>query len=265
MNFKIATIIQARTGSTRLPNKVLYSAAGKPLLLQMVERVRKAKHCGTVIVATTNNIEDDTIVDLCEKNNIECFRGHTTDLLDRHYKVAQKYNANIVVKIPSDCPLIDPKIIDRVIGYFIENIDIYDFVSNLRPPTYPDGNDVEVMSFDVLKYIWKEAKLDYEREHTIPYIWTHPQLFSIGNVEWNSGFDYSKSHRWTLDYEEDYTFIRLIFEELFNKNPNFGLYDILNLIENKPFLSKINNKHVGKFWYNNQITLAPKLRLQYEP
>ncbi|MBK8946067.1 MAG: glycosyltransferase family protein [Ignavibacteriae bacterium] len=260
---KIATIIQARTSSTRLPNKILYYAAGKQLLIHMVERVKKAKYSGRVIVATTTNEEDNIIEELCIKNNIDFYRGHATDLLDRHYKTALKYDAEVVVKIPSDCPLIDPQIIDRVIGYFIENIDSYDFVSNLRPPTYPDGNDVEVMSMDTLRYIWKEAKKEYEREHTTPYIWTHPEIFDIGNVIWNTGFDFSKSHRWTLDYEEDYTFIRMIYEELYHSNPNFGLYDILDLLENKPYIGRINNKHVGKFWYNDNVIIAPKLRLEY--
>lgn len=260
---KIVTIIQARTGSTRLPNKVLFYAAGKQLLFHMVERVKKSKYSGRVVVATTSNDEDNIIEELCEKNKIDFYRGHSTDLLDRHYKTALKFDADIVVKIPSDCPLIDPQIIDRVIGYFLENIDSFDFVSNLQPPSYPDGNDVEVMTMDTLRYIWKEAKKDYEREHTTPYIWNHPDVFDIGNVNWNTGFDFSKSHRWTLDYEEDYTFIRMIYEELYHNNPNFSLYDILDLIENKPYLGRINNKHVGKFWYNDQITIAPKMRLEY--
>ena len=260
---KIVTVIQARTGSTRLPNKILFNAAGKALLLHIVERIKKAKNSGRVVVATTSDNEDDIIEKLCEDNNIEIYRGHPTDLLDRHYRAALKYDADIVIKIPSDCPLIDPHIIDNVVSFFLENIDSFDFVSNLRPPTYPDGNDVEVMSMDTLRYIWKEAKKDYEREHTTPFIWSHPEIFEIGNVTWNTGFDFSKSHRWTLDYEEDYTFIRMIYEELYHSNPNFGLYDILNLIENKPYLSRINSKHVGKFWYNDNIVIAPKLRLEY--
>lgn len=252
MILKVVTIIQARTGSTRLPNKVLLSAAGEPLLLHLVRRVQKAKLSGTVVVATTNNDEDNIIEELCNENDIPCFRGHSTDLLDRHYKAAIKHDADVVVKIPSDCPLIDSKIIDRIISHYLENIEKYDFVSNLRPPSFPDGNDVEVFSFDSLEYTWREARKDYEREHTTPFIWTRPEKFKIGNVLWNTGLDYSLSHRWTLDYEEDYTFIRLVFEELYHQNPNFGLYDILNLIEKKPHMSKINNNYSGQFWYNKE-------------
>jgi len=259
MILKIVTVIQARTGSTRLPKKVLLSVANKPLLLHMVERVEKADYSGIVVVATTTEAEDNDIEELCNKNNIECFRGHPTDLLDRHYKVAEKYDADIVVKIPSDCPLVDPNIIDKVISYFLQNLNDYDFVTNLQPPSYPDGNDVEVMSFESLKYAWKEAKSEIEREHTTPFIWSQPEIFRIGNVIWDSKLNFSDTHRWTLDFEEDYTFIRLVYEELYNQNPNFGLYDILKLLQSKPYLSRINNQHIGKFWYKD-ISI-PKLKV----
>jgi spore coat polysaccharide biosynthesis protein SpsF len=252
MIIKIVTIIQARTSSSRLPKKVLLSAVDKPLLLHMVERVKSAKYTGTLVVATTTNSEDDVIEELCKNNQIECFRGHPTDLLDRHYEVALNYNADVVLKIPSDCPLIDPEIIDKVILHYLKNSERLDFVSNLRPPSFPDGNDVEVFSFEVLEYIQNAAKKSYEREHTTPYIWNNPDIFNIGNVVWDSGLDYSKTHRWTLDYEEDYTFIRLVFEELYKKKPMFGMYDILNLLSEKPYINSINKIHTGKFWYNNQ-------------
>lgn len=263
MILKIITIIQARTSSTRLPNKVLLSAAGKSLLLHMVERVRKAENSGTVVVATTTDENDNPIEKLCKDNKIEFFRGHPTDLLDRHYQAAINFDGDVVLKIPSDCPLIDPQIIDSVVNYYLENIESYDYVSNLHPPSFPDGNDVEVMSFDALEHSWARAKLDYEREHTTPFIWSNPDLFKIGNFVWNTGLDYSSTHRWTLDYEEDYTFIRLVFEELYNKNPDFSLYDILNLIEKKNYLSRINNKHIGKFWYKSIPSINTKIKLGY--
>jgi len=261
MILKIVTIIQARTGSSRLPNKVLLSAAGKQLLLHMVERVQRSEYSGTIVVATTTNSEDDTIVELCNLHNIECFRGHPTDLLDRHYNAAKNYDGDIIVKIPSDCPLIDPNIIDLVIKYFLDNLDNYDFVSNLLPPTYPDGNDVEVTTFEALEYTWKNASLNYEREHTTPFIWTNPDLFRISNITWKTGLNYSNTYRWTLDYEDDYTFIRSIFEELYHKNPNFGLDDILTLLNSKPHLKRINNKHIGKFWYKDTNIPIPQTKV----
>ena len=189
----------------------------------MVERVQASELAGQIVVATSTEKSDDPIEELCNQYNLECYRGSLTDLLDRHYQAGKKYNADAVVKIPSDCPLIDPKIVDRVLSYYIENTEKYDFVSNLHPATYPDGNDVEVMSFSALEQAWKEAAKKLEREHTTPFIWENPERFRIGNVAWNSSKNYSTSHRWTIDYEEDYIFIRKVYEELYHVNPQFSL------------------------------------------
>lgn len=252
-DINIVTIVQARTSSSRLSNKVLLSIKGKPLLLRMLERVQASKFVGTVVVATSTEKDDDPIEKLCNQNNIEIYRGSLTDLLDRHYQAAKKLNADAVVKIPSDCPLIDPNVIDRVIQHFIENIDKYDYVSNLHPATYPDGNDVEIMSYKTIETAWKEASKNFEREHTTPYIWENKDKFRIGNVVWETGLDYSTTHRWTIDYEEDYLFIKTVYDELFNNNPNFGINDILNLLKEKPYIYKINEKHLGKYWYENHL------------
>lgn len=243
--------------STRLPNKVFLSLAGKPLLIRMVERVKASKLAGTVIVATTTEPEDDQIYNLCKAEKINVFRGHPTDLLDRHYKAGLKYDADALVKIPSDCPLIDPLIITKVLKYFIENQEKVDFVSNLHPATYPEGNDVEIMTMDALKKAWKSAKLFFEREHTTPYIWEHPERFRIGNVVWETGADYSMTHRFTIDYEEDYLFIKNVYDELYHENPNFGINDILYLLELRPHLKEINGKYNGLNWDRQQL---PKLK-----
>src|SRR5215813_2240416 len=142
---RIIVVVQARTGSTRLPGKVLMPLANRPLLQRMLERVLAATAPSAVVVATTRDSCDDMIVTIARKAGAACFRGHPTDLLDRHYAAALAFGADVVVKIPSDCPLVDPAVIDRVIGSYIEYAGSADFVSNLRPPTYPDGNDVEVM------------------------------------------------------------------------------------------------------------------------
>lgn len=252
-DLNIVTVIQARTGSSRLPKKVLMSVCGKPLLLRMVERVQSAKLAGKIVVATSTHRDDDVIEKLCKEENISCYRGDLNDLLDRHYQTAKKYKADAVAKIPSDCPLIDPKIIDKVYKYFIDNFEKYNFVSNLHPATYPDGNDVEIMSFKTLGTAWENAARKLEREHTTPYIWENPEKFKIGNVLWESGHDYSSQHRWTIDYEEDYVFIRTVYEELYHKNPIFGIYDILNLLKEKPFIYEINSKYAGKYWYENHL------------
>lgn len=249
----MVTVIQARTGSNRLPNKVMMPLAGKPMIIRMYERVKASPHAGTVVVATTNEKEDDILYELCREHNIEVFRGHSTDLLDRHYKTGIKYRADVIVKIPSDCPLIDPGIISRVLKFYQDNEDYFDYVSNLHPATYPDGNDVEIIPMNILKFVWENASKTFEREHTTPYIWERPEWFKIGNVEWESNLDYSMTHRWTIDYEEDYLFIKSVYDELYPLKNLFTLDDILLLLKRKPELGRINEKYAGVNWYRHHL------------
>jgi spore coat polysaccharide biosynthesis protein SpsF len=240
-------------GSSRLPGKVLLPLAGNPLLLRLYERVASSKYVGEIVIAVTEDDSDNELAVLCQKNNLNFFRGSSVDLLDRHYKTVKKYNADAVVKIPSDCPLIDSDIIDKVILYYINNSDKFDFVSNLHPASYPDGNDVEIMSFDALERAWINAKKNFEREHTTPFIWENPDKFRIGNVLWETGLDYSMTHRFTIDYKEDYEFIKRVYDELYHKNARFGLNDILSLLKEKPEIKKINEMYAGVNWYRNHL------------
>jgi spore coat polysaccharide biosynthesis protein SpsF len=250
---KIVTVIQARTGSSRLPNKVMLPLAGKPLILRMIERVKASKLAGTIVIAITEKKSDDILKDLCDENEIDLFRGNTTDLLDRHFQAAKLFGAKAVVKIPSDCPLIDPRVIDRVIKFYLDNSKKIDYVSNLHPATYPDGNDVEIMSFSSLKNAWENATRPLEREHTTPYLWENPDKFRLGNVTWETGLDYSMNYRFTIDYLEDYNFIKKIYDELYHKKPDFSLEDILNLLKQNPEIQKINEKYNGVNWYRNYL------------
>jgi len=250
---KVVTAIQARTSSYRLPSKVLLPVCGEPLLFRMIDRVSRSSLAGTIVVATTFMSDDDIIELLCIKRGINCFRGSMTDLLDRHYQLSLEYDADALVKIPSDCPLIDPSVIDQVIGYYLKNYPDFDFVSNLHPASYPDGNDVEIMSFDTLRTTWENAYRNFEREHTTPYIWQNPEKFRIGNVTWPAGHDFSSSHRWTIDYEEDYDFICEVYNKLFPGNREFGLYDILSLVGKHPEISDLNKRYAGLYWYENHL------------
>ena len=236
-----------------MPDKVLMPVQGKPLFLRQVERVAAARLAGRIIVATTLDPQDDVIEEMCRQEGLDSFRGHATDLLDRHYQAALRFPADAVIKIPSDCPLIDPAVIDRVIGFYLTHLSDFDFVSNLHPATYPDGNDVEIMPFATLERAWREARRPMEREHTTPYIWENPDLFRIGNVVMEGGVDYSMSHRFTIDYAEDYTFIRTVFDELYPGNPRFGVEDVLSLLERRPDIYAINAQYAGVNWYRHHL------------
>jgi spore coat polysaccharide biosynthesis protein SpsF len=208
-------------------------------------------------VATTTDSCDDPIEQLCRDLDVAVFRGHPTDLLDRHYLAGLAYGADTVAKIPSDCPLIDPEVVDRVLARF--QVGDCDYVSNLHPPSYPDGNDVEVIGLPALASAWSEATLPMEREHTTPFIWERPERFRIANVLWEAesegrpARDYSLSHRWTLDYPEDYEFIRQVYEALYPENPEFGVEDILELLESRPDIAAINAGFAGVNWYRHHL------------
>jgi len=249
----VVTVVQARRSSSRLPDKVLSEVAGAPLLVRMLERVLRARTAGQVVLATTTAAKDDAIVRACDHLPVAVFRGHPTDLLDRHVAAAREHAADLVVKIPSDCPLIDPEVIDLVIGRVLAHPDRWDYVSNLHPATWPDGNDVEVMTRDALETAWRVADQDFEREHTTPFIWERPRQFRLGNVAWPGGRDYSMSHRFTIDYREDLDFIRAVYERLHPQAPAFGLGDILSLLEDEPALRQLNACHLGVNWYRHHL------------
>ena len=226
---------------------------GKSLFVRQVERVRAASLCGQVVVATTMDPADDLVWDACQAEGWECFRGHGEDLLDRHYQAALIYGADTVIKIPGDCPLIDPGVIDKVIGYYLDHCDEYDYVSNLHPASYPDGNDVEIMSFATLEHAWKNAVRLFEREHTTPFIWERPDAFRIGNVVMEGGVDYSMTHRLTIDYEEDYLFIKAVWEELYPVDVHFSVRDIIDLMDKRRDIYTINRHLAGVNWYRNHL------------
>jgi spore coat polysaccharide biosynthesis protein SpsF len=257
---RIVVVVQARTGSTRLPGKVLMRLANRPLLHRMLERVLAAKTPSAVVVATTPDPADDAIATMAMEAGVGCFRGHPTDLLDRHFWAGVAFRADVVVKIPSDCPLIDPTVVDRVISHYVAHAAQADFVSNLHPGTYPDGNDVEVIPFGVLETAWIEATEAHEREHTTPFIWERRDRFRIHNVEWESGLDYSSTHRWTIDYLEDHQFLAAVYDALWTETrPVFPLTDVLSLLAARPDIAALNACHAGKAWYRDRVA-SPVLR-----
>jgi glutamate-1-semialdehyde aminotransferase/spore coat polysaccharide biosynthesis protein SpsF (cytidylyltransferase family) len=254
MSIQIIALIQARTGSSRMPNKTIQKILGKEVFVHVHDRVKQSKLITDIVVITSTNNNDDVISNLCTQNNIKCFRGSELDCLDRHYQAATEYNANYILKIPSDSPFCDSDIIDKVIQKCFDcNAE---FASNLYPSTYPDGLDVEVCHYDTLRRVWLESNKSYEREHTFPYVWENREKFNIVNVE-NDCIKYKDkyqnmymTHRWTLDYQEDFDFINKVYNEFISK-PNFRMNDIFELLEQKPELMNINKQYAGINWYRN--------------
>ncbi len=234
---KTAIIIQARMTSTRLPGKVLMEVLNKPLLEIQMERLMKSKHADQIIVATTTNEDDQPIIKLCNKLGIECFRGSENDVLARYYLAAKKFMVDVIVRITSDCPLIDPVVVDKVIDYYKTNYPRYDYVSNCLERTYPRGMDTEVISYVALEKAFIEASALTDREHVTTFIRMNPRYFRLANIRYQR--DYS-CHRWTVDTKEDFELIKLIIETIFPRTRLFTLEDCIKLIELHPEWSKIN-------------------------
>jgi len=248
-------VVQARVSSTRLPGKVLLPLCGKPLLERQIQRILAAKSRFELCVATTTAAADDPIRELCRKLSVRVFDGHPSDLLDRHYRIGAACKAEAVVKIPSDCPLIDPAALDSVLGAYHARPADFDFVTNLCPGTWPDGNDVEVMTLSALEVAFHTAIQPFEREHTTPFIWERPERFRIFNVRWETGLDYSKSHRFTVDHPEDLAFVSRVYEELCtSQQPVFSLASILELLEAKPEISALNARYRGQSWHRAHLS-----------
>jgi len=253
MPFGVVTVIQARVASTRLPGKVLLPLGGLTVLERQLERVRAASLAGTVVVATTVDRGDDAIETVCTRARVRCVRGHPTDLLERHRHVAALLDAQHVVKIPSDCPLIDPQVIDDVIAHYLRREGEIDYASNLHPATQPDGNDVEILSRAVLERAAAEARLPFEREHTTPFVWDHPERFRLANVVRKDGRDLSRSHRVVLDYSADYAVIDHVFDALFDQDPGFSADDIVTWLDAHPAIAAINAGYRGVNWYRDHL------------
>jgi len=237
-HIKILAIIQARMGSSRLPGKVLKDICGSPMLEWVTVRAQMASNVGQVVVATTEKDEDDPIEEFCINRGIACFRGAEFDVLDRFYRAAENYDADIIVRLTADCPLVDPGLIDDVIEKLLESGA--DFVANRLPPpfrrTYPIGLDVEAARFEALKTAWEKAEKPYEREHVLPYIYDPGNSFQVEVLD--AGKDLG-SLRWTVDTELDLAFVRGVTREL-NCSFNFSWEDVLDVLDSHPDLEKIN-------------------------
>lgn len=231
---KVVAIVQARMGSMRLPGKVLKDLAGETMLARVVGRLRHANRVNELLVATTHHPGDDVIVAECGKLSVGVWRGDQHDVLDRYFKAAESASADVVVRITSDCPLIDPEVTDKTVAHFLDELP--DYASNTIVRTYPRGLDTEVMSFSALKRAWQKAQRSYEREHVTPYILEHPSEFRLVSVVGDR--DYG-AHRWTVDTPEDLLFAQTVYDRLKFKMM-FSWRDVLDLLEHEPGLAELN-------------------------
>jgi len=245
---RVIVIVQARTGSTRLPNKVLLPLNGHSVLEEVIERVKKAKLIDSIVVATTMKLSDLKIVQKSIQANVHIYCGSELDVLDRYYQASRIMKADHVVRITADCPLLDASIIDRVISTHINSNS--DYSSNVSPPTFPDGLDVEVFTFASLFQAWTNAKLPSEREHVTPYIRNHAELFKQINIKADNDFS---SKRWTLDNSEDYKFLTKLFQSAKKKNSLQRFTDILKILEKYPELEKINQNIERNLGYKKSL------------
>lgn len=237
---KIAVIIQARMTSTRLPGKVLLPLAGQPMLARQLERLRRLRHPHEVVLATTTNASDEPLVALCRMLGVHCFRGSEHDVLARYAGAAREVGAEVVVRITSDCPLLDPTVVDEVIDAYLAGG--CDYASNMLEPRYPYGMAVEVFSAAALYQAEAQACQPAEREHVTPYLYWHPQRFALRSVRCAQDLS---AHRWTVDTPEDYQLVQLIFETLYPRQPDFALADVLALLAQHPDWPRIN-QHVAQ-------------------
>jgi len=246
---QISAIVQARMSSTRLPGKVMQNIAGKPILQHVLERLGKSWLINEIVVAIARE-KNSPLPVLARRCGVKSFIGGIEDVLDRYYQAAKKYKTDIIVRITSDCPLIDPEVVDRVLSLYLQAQA--DYTTNTLKRTFPTGLDAEVFPFKVLEQTWKEARQPHEREHVTPYIREHPNNFSLINLENDKDLSYM---RWTVDEEKDLKFVREIYKRLYRNGRIFLMEDILALLEREPQLLEINRdvkQKSLKGWHHGQ-------------
>ena len=229
-------ILQARMGSQRLPGKVLMKILGKPMLMLQIERIKRANLIDKLVVATTKNSLDDKIEKLCSSIKVLCFRGSENDLLDRYYQAAKKYQSDYIVRLTGDDPLTDPELINSMIKKI--KTEHFDAVTNTVQPTFPEGLDVTVLSFETLRKSWQRADLQSQREHVTPYVFDKNSAFNIYHYKQSKN---QSNLRWTVDYENDFLFVKKVYNALYPVNNNFSTNDVYRLLKKNPSLELLNS------------------------
>lgn len=233
---KVVAIVQARMSSTRLPGKVLRELCDRPMIEVILDRTQMCKAIDSVVVATTVDSSDDVLVNWLKHKQIPIFRGSVSDVLDRFYKCAEVYEADIVIRVTADDPLKDAEIIQEALDLILESDDL-DYVSNTINPTYPEGLDIEVIKFTALQRAALEASLASDREHVTPYIWRNPDKFNLRSFHMTPDLS---SWRWTVDKPQDLTFMNCVFNS-FGSNHLISYRDVIQLIRENPSMQTINS------------------------
>jgi spore coat polysaccharide biosynthesis protein SpsF len=232
---RVGAIVQARMGSTRLPDKVLLDIEGLSMLARVLDRVLRARTVSQVIVATTDRRQDDVLADHARTLPVEVFRGDELDVLDRYYQAARLHHLDVVVRITSDCPLLDPGLVDDVVRPLLEAGSRVDYSTNTLRRTFPRGLDVEAVPFATLERVWREAVSAHERAHVFPYLYEHPDRFALSGI--SDPVDRSDM-RWTVDTLEDLAFVRGVYLVLGPRE--FRWTDVLKVLDENPELLRIN-------------------------
>jgi spore coat polysaccharide biosynthesis protein SpsF len=243
----IAAIIQARTGSTRLPNKVFLDLEGKPLIWHVFDRIKESKFINQFILATTDNKNDQELETWALNNKLSIYRGSEDDVLDRYYQAAKLFEADIIVRITADDPLKDVTVVDEVIYELLKNN--VDFTFNNNPVSYPEGMDVEVFKFKALEIANNKSVDPFEREHVTQFFHRNTLIFTTKNISYYKNLSHL---RFTIDTLQDYKFARLIYKRLYNFNKRFEFQDVLKLIESNPEFAYINNNEKRSEMYKNK-------------
>jgi spore coat polysaccharide biosynthesis protein SpsF len=233
----VGAVVQARIGSSRLPGKVLLDIGGRTMLERVISRVRRASTLDAVIVATSHAARDDAVATEAKRLGVGVWRGNEDDVLDRYHGAARHFDLDWIVRITSDCPLIDPGLIDLVVERCLAARPVVDFASNTIERTWPRGLDVAVMRRPALERAWREATTPRERVHVTPYLREHPELFVLLSVTGGPGAD----QRWTVDTAEDLEFVRMLYRRLGNGD-TFSWQDAIEVIRREPDLLVINER-----------------------
>lgn len=248
---KIVATIEARMTSTRLPGKVTLPLAGKPVLARLIERLRRSAYLDAIVIATTTNAPDDAIVALAEELGVGVWRGSEEDVLGRVLEAAQSVNADLIVEITGDCPLVDWRHIDHITALY--ETGAYDYVANNTERTFPRGFDVQIFSVATLAEVDKLTQDPVDRENVSIYIYNHPEKYRLHN--WSAeGKMRRPDFRLTLDTKEDHELLDTIFAELLPRDPDFSAEDVVDLMLQRPELPQINAEAKQKNPYGGYLS-----------